>query len=804
MATINILRLSPTVLRRLLVVGTGAVGGMTAKYNGVQLDDVLDRLRAAEIVMKSAGFNDLRQALKSFNTLRGYEDQLPISLALALQLSSSSSSVDFLWRHWNDDTNLLIPSLTLLSANASHRNIAFLLSRCPSIKTFASVVRGSGLSSEQLSEILLAYKPTRSDAPARLDLDEFIQTCQDQDGAIPADVFLFFSLTHSDAIPAASISQVIDGAIQASQRDMAKSKFLLLKLIDALFPSLASDDVRKLISVLIRGMGNAGTVEIANMCVRLLRKGPIEIDATPIIGRLLDSLQKCSQDELILLELVNELLRCDKKLTIPEDTQHRLLREYLLASTPAVKKRLLLGCLSSPSLLLPTVVELERIVGVTDYELSRRKQAIDEILNRPIVDSELYSFHEESDGAGNPIDSRDGDDVASTVQRIAILTDMMRHIAIERGVTDSIRSVSELLLLASFGPIFSHAKNSTSIVKDNLVLRACANISSLSRFASIETRDKFTSSTKSLIGKLDRTGLSVHAQAELGRLEYNVRCLPIKSAPLLIDSLLPLAASTPTDSDIDFVFVHGLRGGLYTWRVLRPPGADVVQLWPALCLGPSFPAARLLAFTFEAPLWYATHKQHYSEVDVKKNFDEMALSLRTALKDAGVGRDGKRVVFVTFSMGGLVVKRALVDDEQLRRNTAGVVFFATPHLGSPIADYAYYAPLGNLVSPFVADLSRKSKQVAALHEAFTNLCKEIPVLAICETAPTDISAGLKAMIVPYDSCAACSHGSVISAADGVDHDSVAKIDAELMEKDPRIVALIEFLRNATVRDDGLN
>jgi pimeloyl-ACP methyl ester carboxylesterase len=333
-------------------------------------------------------------------------------------------------------------------------------------------------------------------------------------------------------------------------------------------------------------------------------------------------------------------------------------------------------------------------------------------------------------------------------------------------------------------------------------MRALANISTLGRYVQVDVRDRFLEYCKNFIEKAPESN-SIHTRAEVDRLAHNIRCLPIKSAPMLIDSFLPLSGSTPADSEVDFVFIHGLRGGLKTWRVLNRPGDTEIKLWPSLCLSDCFPAVRLLAFTYEAPLWYATHKQHYSEVDVKRNFDEMALSLRSALSDAGVGRNGKKVVFITFSMGGLVAKRALVDDEQLRNNTLGVVFFATPHLGSPIADYAYYTSVGGLlVSPFVEDLSRKSKQVLSLHEAYQDTCQQIPSLSVCETAQADIGAGIKAMVVPYESCSACSENAMSSAmvaGNNVDHEAVPKIPADLVCHDHRVVALMEFLNRIIAR-----
>ena len=62
------------------------------------------------------------------------------------------------------------------------------------------------------------------------------------------------------------------------------------------------------------------------------------------------------------------------------------------------------------------------------------------------------------------------------------------------------------------------------------------------------------------------------------------------------------------------------------------------------------------------------------------------------LQAAGVGQ--RPTVFVGHSMGGLIIKKMLVnaqnsDDEERKKfaeNTKGIVFYSTPHKGSEIAN----------------------------------------------------------------------------------------------------------------------
>lgn len=85
--------------------------------------------------------------------------------------------------------------------------------------------------------------------------------------------------------------------------------------------------------------------------------------------------------------------------------------------------------------------------------------------------------------------------------------------------------------------------------------------------------------------------------------------------------------------------------------------------------------------------------------------EELALGMAKKLQEAGVGE--RPCVFVTHSMGGILVKMALVassqavappsmstepDLRQLARNTKGIVFYSTPHFG------ANWAGLGSMTA----------------------------------------------------------------------------------------------------------
>ena len=163
---------------------------------------------------------------------------------------------------------------------------------------------------------------------------------------------------------------------------------------------------------------------------------------------------------------------------------------------------------------------------------------------------------------------------------------------------------------------------------------------------------------------------------------------------------------------VDVVFVHGLRGGPFaTWRVAdraprrgaaAPRGLPPSDVWPAAWLSedvlssssssdsslsssPPFPRARLLSVDYAAPAsgWEGESMPLAGTV----------ARLARRLEAARVGRDGRRVVFVCHSLGGVLAKELVAaslllskeTSQSLGERTRAAVFYACPHRGSWLA-----------------------------------------------------------------------------------------------------------------------
>eukprot|EP00241_Pyramimonas_parkeae_P006130 CAMPEP_0114241166 /NCGR_PEP_ID=MMETSP0058-20121206/9491_1 /TAXON_ID=36894 /ORGANISM="Pyramimonas parkeae, CCMP726" /LENGTH=398 /DNA_ID=CAMNT_0001353681 /DNA_START=10 /DNA_END=1206 /DNA_ORIENTATION=+ len=152
------------------------------------------------------------------------------------------------------------------------------------------------------------------------------------------------------------------------------------------------------------------------------------------------------------------------------------------------------------------------------------------------------------------------------------------------------------------------------------------------------------------------------------------------------------AATMSAPPVMDVVFVHGLRGGAFsTWRLSPPPGGkeDFNTCWPADFLAPDMPDARLLSVS------YKTRFTDWGGYTL--SLQDLSLHVLARLRAAGVG--SRPVVFVTHSLGGLVVKQMLADAavdpkySKISDRTKGIIFFSTPHFGSWLAPTRFNSSL---------------------------------------------------------------------------------------------------------------
>jgi predicted alpha/beta hydrolase family esterase len=135
---------------------------------------------------------------------------------------------------------------------------------------------------------------------------------------------------------------------------------------------------------------------------------------------------------------------------------------------------------------------------------------------------------------------------------------------------------------------------------------------------------------------------------------------------------LPGYVGVPSGSGPAIVFVHGLRDtGADCWA------SENGQYWPALV-------------SHEAKGWDVYVEDYQDRISI----EDIAAKMLVDLKD--VFKDHSQIVFVAHSMGGLVVREFLIQNQQYAKKVPAIYLLATPSLGSKLADLASSIGLGTI------------------------------------------------------------------------------------------------------------
>ncbi|XP_071776434.1 protein SERAC1 [Centroberyx gerrardi] len=236
----------------------------------------------------------------------------------------------------------------------------------------------------------------------------------------------------------------------------------------------------------------------------------------------------------------------------------------------------------------------------------------------------------------------------------------------------------------------------------------------------------------------------------------------------------------------DVLFIHGLLGAAFkTWRQKdcnivdeeKEAGGreDYTECWPKSWLAADCPNLRVLSVEYDSHL--SDWKAKCPAENQRKSLAYRSRELLNKLKLAGVGE--RPVIWVAHSMGGLLVKKMLLDASEdpdmheLMKNTKGIVFYSVPHHGTFMAEYSVNVRYLLFPSIEVRELCKDSPALRDLNENFLNMAKEkeFKVLSFAETLPTNIGPMIKILVVPAQS-ANLGIGDLIEV--NVDHLNICK------------------------------
>ncbi|KAK6829587.1 hypothetical protein PG987_010171 [Apiospora arundinis] len=212
--------------------------------------------------------------------------------------------------------------------------------------------------------------------------------------------------------------------------------------------------------------------------------------------------------------------------------------------------------------------------------------------------------------------------------------------------------------------------------------------------------------------------------------------------PLGLTTLHEPVGNVPVVADV--IFVHGLNGGSYsTWSKGNNPSHFWPQEW--LPRDEAFKDVRIHTFGYPSAVGR----------DSILNVHDFARSLLAAVRDSPtINRDANTsIIFISHSMGGLVVKKAYIigqheaEFQPVVERIRATFFLATPHHGAGIAQ-----TLARLLSmvpgarPFVEDLIPQSTALQSINEDFPRVCSKLQILSFFETRPMTIGVS-KVLIV---------------------------------------------------------
>ncbi|DAZ92465.1 TPA: hypothetical protein N0F65_012695 [Lagenidium giganteum] len=251
------------------------------------------------------------------------------------------------------------------------------------------------------------------------------------------------------------------------------------------------------------------------------------------------------------------------------------------------------------------------------------------------------------------------------------------------------------------------------------------------------------------------------------------------------------------DYDVDVVFLHGLLGCPYETWVCGEEGSDNVwaQEWLLEDLKKEGHNPRVMSIGYDSQLlaseslWRTMNFEGTSEEILKK------------LTSARVGAGDRPVIFVTHSLGGVLVKQVLLDSTKKPANDAlplvnqvsGVLFYGVPHHGSPVAQTIQtFRPksLGIDQHPVTEHL-HGTPHLKMLNTWCEKTFQElnIPSLSLGESVPCRLPViGVEALVVPPSS-ANPGFGEFVNLADST-HIDVCKPKTK---NDPRYTLAKEFI-----------
>jgi len=234
------------------------------------------------------------------------------------------------------------------------------------------------------------------------------------------------------------------------------------------------------------------------------------------------------------------------------------------------------------------------------------------------------------------------------------------------------------------------------------------------------------------------------------------------------------------------VAVHGMDGNREeSWTT------DNGTCWLRDLLPKYVPRARILSYGYDA---YTRDRDTLSAMflnDVAQGLINELVRFRTSQDITE-----RPIVFIAHSLGGIVLKAALIHASHQSRNnlfphkqihiaTFGILFLGTPHQGSDHVRRAVQtlrivslAKVKKTNIKLMRHLRPNSEMLQMMQSQFNPIARDFVIKSAYEHYPTPLIWGMRSLIVPRDS--AVMQGAVDAEEIGIsaDHTNIAKFSSE--------------------------
>jgi alpha-beta hydrolase superfamily lysophospholipase len=255
--------------------------------------------------------------------------------------------------------------------------------------------------------------------------------------------------------------------------------------------------------------------------------------------------------------------------------------------------------------------------------------------------------------------------------------------------------------------------------------------------------------------------------------------------------------SDPNNAIIDIVAVHGLNGHRQkTWT------ASNNIHWLRDLLPDDLPRARIMCWGYDAN----THDS--SRVSCQYLYDHARNLVSDLCRKRQLTNSTKRpIIFVAHSLGGIVVKSALIHSDASRQGalpehrsiklcTYGIIFMGTPHQGGNGVQLGQL--LVNVASVFVAaddhilkHLKRDSEWLQQQLGQYVPISNDFVTKYAYEEYETPTALGHRIMVVPRASAVVPGHANAESIVIPKDHINMAKF---ISKEDSGYEKISEYLQ----------